>query len=141
MGRDVSIKLTFESPVTVEAVLDRLNEAGWGPVSGGQIAYMAGDEDWYWTDQGEYGRVRAEMAECVMDGRSTAVSLWYPDGPGVNVLFLPGMDRLIIGLDLNRRPLAEAPELTDLAWYLQRLMPPMTELALLAVVAQDTYEE
>lgn len=141
MGRDVSIKLTFESPLTVETVLDRLGEAGWGPVSDGQIGYMTGDHDWYWTDQGEYERVRAEMIECVADGQSTAISLWYPEGHGVNVLFLPGMDRLIIGLDLNRRPLAEAPDLTDLAWYLQRLVPPVAELGLLAVIARDAYEE
>jgi hypothetical protein len=141
LGRDVSIELTFESPITVDAILGRLGEAGWGPASGGQIGYMAGDHDWYWVDQSEYGRVRAEMNECVTDGRSTAVSLWYPEGHGTNVLFLPSMDTLIISLDLNRRPLAEAPELTDLAWYLQRLVPPLAGLGLLAVIAHDAYEE
>lgn len=141
MGRDVSITLTFEAPVTVDAVLGRLNKADWNPVSGGQIAYMAGDEDWYWADHSEYIRVRAEMAECAKDGRSTAISLWHPEGPGVNVLFLPGMSRLIIGLDLDRRPLAGAPKLTDLAWYLEHLMPPITGLTPLAVIAQDAYEE
>lgn len=142
MARDASITLTFESPVTIDTVLDRLGEAGWGADSSGRIGYMVGDHDWYWADRSEYGRVRVEMSQCVADGRSTtAASLWYPAGPGVNVLFLAGLDTLIINLDLDRRTLPETPDLTDLAWYLERLVPPVAGLGLLTVIARDTYDE
>ncbi len=141
MGRDVYIELTFEAPVTVEAVLDRLGGAGWGAVSDGQIGYMTDDFDWYRAPPGEEKRVRAEMVECAADGRTTAISLRGPGGFGVNVLFLPSTGRLILDLGLYRRPLAGAPKLTDLAWYLDQLVPHVVGLGLIAVTAHDAYPE
>lgn len=141
MGRSVDIELNFESPISVDDILGELSNEGWGATSGGEIKYMSGDHDWNWANPENYGKVREEIRKTLEGGNSSAISLWGPEGHGINVLFFPGMEKLIVGPDLNRRPLRDAPELTDLGWYLSRLLPSFAKFGLNAVAARDEYPE
>ncbi|MEV5748370.1 hypothetical protein AB0L00_11170 [Actinoallomurus sp. NPDC052308] len=139
MGRRAELDLTFRVPVGLDQVLEELGSAGWIPVKDDEILYASGDYDWSFASSGHYAEVREDLKSTLANDDDAAISLWTAEGPGINLMFRPGMTRINVGLDLSRRTLDYSPELTDLPWYLSKLLP-FARLGLVAVAARDEYE-
>jgi hypothetical protein len=141
LGRRAELELAFGAPVGLAETLEELHKCGWNAVKDEEILYMSGDYDWNFARPDDYAKVREEMEGTLVGGETAGISLWTADGPGINLMFRPGMTAINVGLDLSRRTLDYSPELTDLPWYLSRLLPAFARMGLTAVVARDEYED
>jgi hypothetical protein len=139
MSRTADIDLVFRSPVDLDVLLSGLADAGWSPVREGKMNYMTGDFDWDFADEGEADHALTAMGEALKSGEVAGISLWSDEGHGVNLLLFPGQVKVSLSLDLNRRLLPGSKVFADLAWYLQRVVPPLESAGLVSVTAHDTY--
>ncbi|WP_345367543.1 hypothetical protein [Actinoallomurus liliacearum] len=133
--------MTFKAPVGLDRVLEELGKAGWSTVKDNEILYMSEDYDWNFASPEDYAKVREELDSTLANGDDAAISLWTAEGTGINLMLRPGMTRINVGLDLSRRTLDYSPGLTDLPWYLSKLLPSFARLGLVAIVARDEYED
>lgn len=141
MSRTADIDLTFEYPVTVAGVVRDLAGYGWVPVEPLGVSYMLeGDDDWDWTS---VKPERAEEVVAMLDsdevrGQAVAIALYHPaaDTGGHLLLF---RERTTAGFSpvLNRREVPGAPEMTDMAWYVQNLAYPLLDGGLLGYELRD----
>ncbi|MBO0805619.1 MAG: hypothetical protein J2P25_21400 [Nocardiopsaceae bacterium] len=124
-------------PVTIDEVLDWLTAAGWSLARDGRLNYMTSGGDWHYEDPASETAARAAMNATLAAGSVTAISLWAPEGHGVNTLFFPDARNISFDLTLNRRLLPGSGMATDLGWYLSKLSPAFVGAGLSAVVAKD----
>jgi hypothetical protein len=141
LSRTADIDLTFEHPVTVAGVLSVLAGQGWAPVEPLGVSYMLeGDDDWDWTsvEPERAAEVVAMLDSEEVRGQAVAIALYHPeaDTGGHLLLF---RDRTTAGFSpvLNRREVPAAPEITDMAWYVQNLVYPLLDGGLLGYELRD----
>ncbi|MEV0094017.1 hypothetical protein [Streptomyces sp. NPDC050738] len=142
-SRDADIDFTFWRPTTVGAVLEALTDAGWSAVElGGRITYMVNDADdmheWYDSAPEGVDEVLAVLDATENLPYAVALNVYHHGaGTGGMLLFLTGRTDVSFVPDIDRRLLPEAPEFTDLAWYLHTLVPALVAAGLKAYEAHE----
>lgn len=141
MSRTADIDLTFEYPATVAGVLSVLAGHGWGPVEPLGVSYMLeGDDDWDWTsaEPEHVADVVALLDSDEVKEQAVAIALYHPTAATGGHLLL-SRDRTRAGFSpvLDRRKVPDAPEMTDMAWYVQNLVYPLFEGGLLGYELRD----
>jgi hypothetical protein len=141
MSRTADIDLTFVLPVTVAEVLGALEPYGWGVVEPLGVSYMLeGDDDWDWTFvEAERGpEVVAMLDSEGVREQAVALSVYHPEArTGGKLLFFRERTTLAFSPVLDRREIPAAPQLTDMAWYLQHLVHPLIEEGLVGYELRD----
>ncbi len=142
-SRDADIDFTFTGPITVRVALDALARVGWSmDVSLGALSYMIDDADgmfeWYRGSPADAGEVLARLDDPGNLPYSVAVDVYHPEaGTGGMLLFLPGRMEVTFVPTIDRRRIPAAPEFTDLAWYLNALVPAFVGTGLEGYEAQE----
>lgn len=141
MPRTADIDLTFEYPATVAGVLSVLAGHGWGPVEPLGVSYMLeGDDDWDWTSAGpeQVADVVALLDSDEVKEQAVAIALYHPTAAtGGHLLLSRDHTRAGFSPVLDRRKIPGAPEMTDMAWYVQNLVYPLFEGGLLGYELRD----
>ncbi|MFD4022490.1 hypothetical protein ACFWRV_03085 [Streptomyces sp. NPDC058576] len=143
-SRDADIDFTFADPITVRAALDALARVGWSiDVSAGSVSYMINGVDdmyeWYNSSSGNTGDVLARLDAPGNLLYSVAVDVVHLEaGTGGMLLFMPGRTEVSFVPTIDRRCIPAAPEFTDLAWYLNALVPAFVETGLEGYEAKET---
>ncbi|MFE4682757.1 hypothetical protein ACFRNJ_18255 [Streptomyces sp. NPDC056721] len=141
MSRTADIDLVFARAVTVDAVVRALAGEGWSLQEPLGISYMVNNDDLFdWqlasTDQAAEvltvvdspGNIDYHVGVCIYN--STAKT-------GGQLLFHAGRSRCSFIPTIDRRTLSGAPALTDMAWYLNELVPPLLARGLASYEARD----
>ncbi|MFF9575175.1 hypothetical protein ACF1BA_08220 [Streptomyces rubiginosohelvolus] len=142
-SRDADIDFTFTDPITVRAVLDALVRVGWSmDVSLGGLSYMIDDADgmfeWYSNSPADADEVLARLDAPGNLPYSVAVDVYHPEaGTGGMLLFVPGRTEVSFVPTIDRRRIPAAPEFTDLAWYLNALVPAFVGVGLEGYEAKE----
>jgi len=130
MGRSASIDFKVqEFPSRTLDILRALLDMGWSYDDHGHISYLPiGDHDdcdWQWAGLDEWEMVCSIIGGKEKHGEMIGVSLVWGEGSMSGGLFLlkPNEGLIMVVLNMNRRRIAEAPDVTDYSWYLQRLVP------------------
>jgi hypothetical protein len=128
-NRQAEIELAFTHPTTVRALLTVLTPAGWvAEECSGRISYMINDaddmHDWYDSTPDRLDAVLAELDATPSDPYAVAINIYHPQGSTGGMLMLLAERRRVAFLPtVDRRCIPQAPEFTDLAWYLHALVP------------------
>lgn len=141
MSRSRDIDFTFVCPVTVGGVVARLAGCGWGLVEPLGVSYMLeGDDDWDWTsvEPDQAAEVVAMLDSDEVREQAVAIALYHPRAATGGHLLL-SRDRTTAGFSpvIDRRKVPGAPEMTDMAWYVQNLVHPLLEEGLLGYELRD----
>ncbi|KOU40636.1 hypothetical protein ADK55_31435 [Streptomyces sp. WM4235] len=141
MSRTADIDLVFARAVTVDAVVRALAGEGWSLQEPFGISYVVNNDDMFdWqsasTDQaaevltlvGSPDNIDCIVGVCIY--HSTA-------GTGGQLLFHAGRSHCSFTPTIDRRELSGAPALTDMAWYLNVLVPPLLSMGLTSYEARD----
>jgi hypothetical protein len=138
VGRTVDIDLTFQSPVRTSDLFHHLLDSGWVAVKDGHISYMVADFEWKKAKQQEFESVMGELDNDLAAGEVVGVSVFWRDSAfGGNLLIHENRESISFVPELNRRPLAGAPEFTDLGWYVERLVPALSRIGLVGIAIRD----
>ncbi|MEU2762010.1 MULTISPECIES: hypothetical protein [unclassified Streptomyces] len=127
-SRDADIDFTFTDPITVRAALDALAWVGWSMDVSRGLSCMIDDADgmceWYRSSPADAGEVLARLDAPGNLPYSVAVDVCHPEaGTGGMLLFMPGRTKVAFVPTIDRRRIPAAPEFTDLAWYVNALVP------------------
>lgn len=141
VSRTADIDLVFVVPVSVAEVLGALEPYGWGVVEPLGVSYMLeGDDDWDWTrvEPERAGEVVAMLDSEEVREQAVAVAVYHPQArTGGHLLFFRGRTDVGFSPVLDRREIPAAPQLTDMAWYLEHLVHPLIEQGLLGYELRD----
>ncbi|WP_406138564.1 hypothetical protein [Streptomyces sp. NBC_01089] len=141
-SRDSDIDFTFSQAVTVRAVHSALAVAGWSLKEPLGISYMVNEDngyDWQSTNPGLEDEVLTLLDAPEKLTFEVGVCMYHQEaGTGGQFLFRAGRTECAFIPTINRRSLPEAPEFTDLAWYLQALVTPLLPIGLHSYEASDT---
>lgn len=137
MSRTADVYLTFARAVTVDAVVRALAGEGWSLREPLGLSYMV-DFDWNSasTDQAAEilavvdapGNLEYDVAVCVYHWTAKT---------GGQLLLHVGRTHCSFTPMIDRRSLPGAPAFTDMAWYLNALVPPLLAIGLVSYEARD----
>ncbi|MEV6682331.1 hypothetical protein AB0N09_36550 [Streptomyces erythrochromogenes] len=142
-SRDADIDFTFACPTTVRDVLAALTGAGWSaPMPLGGVSYMINDADdmyeWYDTTPDGLGEALALLDAPGNLPYTVALNVYHSEAEtGGMLMFMPGRTEVSFTPATDRRPIPAAPDFTDLAWYLQALVPALVTAGLEGYAAQE----
>lgn len=113
---------------------------GWRLNDHGSIVFLArGDDDdfdWQSCDRGEESSVWAELEWKAQHQETLGLVLtWHEENVGGEFIVRPGLS-LSMSLSINRRMTARG--ITDVSWYLDRLVPSLEQLG---SVVEMSWEE
>ncbi|SHL19809.1 hypothetical protein [Actinacidiphila paucisporea] len=141
MSRSADIDLTFGCSVSVADVLKNLAGRGWTPVEPLGISYMIEEDDdldWAQEEPAKQSEVLASLDAFAVRSLHVGISVYRPDAEtGGLLLFYPGRQEASFTPSINRRTLSSAPEMTDIAWYIEELVHPLLAGDLLGYQARD----
>uniref|UniRef100_A0AAU3I2A3 Uncharacterized protein n=1 Tax=Streptomyces sp. NBC_01393 TaxID=2903851 RepID=A0AAU3I2A3_9ACTN len=141
MSRTADIDLVFAGAVTVGAVMRALAGVGWSLQEPLGISYMVNNDDLF--DWQSASTDRAAEVLTVVDSPDTidylvGVCIYCSTaGTGGQLLFHAGRSHCSFIPTIDRRRLSGAPALTDMAWYLNALVPPLLAMGLVSYEARD----
>ncbi|MFI8966939.1 hypothetical protein ACIGO8_33065 [Streptomyces sp. NPDC053493] len=130
-NRQADIDFTFQRPTTVRGLLELLTPAGWSAEERpGYISYMINDADdmheWYDSTPDRLNAVLAELDSAANLPFTVALNIYHPQGGTGGMLMFFAQRREVSFLPtIDRRSIPDAPQFTDLAWYLAALVPPL----------------
>ncbi|MDP5309348.1 hypothetical protein OG345_40580 (plasmid) [Streptomyces sp. NBC_01220] len=142
-SRDADIDFTFTRPTTVRAVLDVLTARGWSAVEPvGHVSYMVNDEDdsyeWYDSTPGHIDEVLMVLDAKANLPYTVALNVYHAEAKtGGMLMFHAGRTDVSFIPSIDRRPIPSAPEFTDLAWYLDTLVPALITAGLRGYEAHE----
>ncbi|WP_371658353.1 hypothetical protein [Streptomyces sp. NBC_00280] len=141
MSRTADVELEFARAVTVGAVVNALAEAGWSLEEPLGLSYMVNDNgmfDWQATSADRADEILSLLDAWENRAFDVAICVYHPGvGTGGQLLFPPGRSRCCFLPTIDRRSLPGAPRLTDIAWYLNALVPALLPAGLLSYEARD----
>ncbi|MFC8450121.1 hypothetical protein [Kitasatospora sp. NPDC057223] len=141
MSRTADIDLVFACTVTVDAVLRALADEGWSLQEPLGISYMVNDDDlfdWQSTSADRAADVLAVVDSPENIDYCIGVCIYHRTAEtGGQLLFHAGRSRCSFIPTINRRSLHGAPAVTDMAWYLNALVPPLLAMGLAGYEARD----
>ncbi|MFJ3977385.1 hypothetical protein [Streptomyces sp. NPDC090021] len=135
-SRSADTDFSFRCPTTVHAVLDALTGAGWSAEeTPGHVSYLINDADdmfeWYATTPEGLREALALLDAPGNLPHTVALDVHHPQaGTGGMLMFSPGRTHVSFTPTMDRRRVPEAPEFTDLAWYLHALVPALVTAGL-----------
>ncbi|MEU5973095.1 hypothetical protein [Streptomyces globisporus] len=141
MSRTADIDLVFARAVTAEAVVRALAGEGWSLHEPLGISYMVNDDDLF--DWQSTSADQAVEALTVVDSPDNidylvGVCIYHSAaGTGGQLLLHPGRSHCSFIPTIDPQGLSEAPALTDVAWYLNALVPPLLAAGLAGYEARD----
>ncbi|KOG44884.1 hypothetical protein ADK75_33940 [Streptomyces virginiae] len=141
MSRTADIDLVFARAVTVDAVVRALAGEGWSLQEPLGISYMVNNDDLFdWQSASAH---QAAEVLTVVDSPDNidylvGVCIYHSTaGTGGQLLLHAGRSHCSFIPTIDRRRLSEAPALTDMAWYLSALVPPLLAMGLASYEARD----
>ncbi|NEC92387.1 hypothetical protein [Streptomyces sp. SID12501] len=141
MSRTADVDLVFERAVTASAVVSALTEAGWSLEEPLGLSYMVNDDgmfDWQATSVDQADEILSRLDAPENRAFEVAICVYHPGaGTGGQLLFLPDRSQCCFLPTIYRRSLPGAPRLTDIAWYLNALVPALLPAGLLSYEARD----
>ncbi|MGX8908090.1 hypothetical protein ACR820_23180 [Streptomyces netropsis] len=142
MSRTVDVDFTFQGPVTVSSVMKSLSRSGWSPVEPLGISHASEDKDgdleWVSTAPDSSNQIITDLDSPKNQGRVVGISIYNQEAEtGGLLLFLADRTQVSFSPSINRRRLPVAEEMTDLPWYLDRMLPGLYASGLLGYQAQD----
>ncbi|MET7766748.1 hypothetical protein [Streptomyces sp. NPDC005336] len=142
MSRTVDIDFTFQEPVSAALVVRALSESGWSPAEPRGISYAVpdthGDLEWSSAPPESLGLVLNVLDAPEHDRQNVGISMYHLEGETGGLLVLYSERRQAsFTPSINRRSHSVAAEMTDLAWYLERMVAPLFQIGLLGYAAQD----
>ncbi|MFI1253962.1 hypothetical protein ACH4U6_09185 [Streptomyces netropsis] len=142
MSRTVDINFTFQSSVTVSSVVGSLSQSGWSPTEPLGISYAREDEDgdleWESAAPDSSNQVITILDSPQNQGHVVGISIYHQETEtGGLLLFFADRTQVSFSPSINRRKLAVAEEMTDLPWYLERMLPGLYATGILGYQAQD----
>jgi hypothetical protein len=142
-SRDADIDFTFTRPTTARALLDALTTLGWSAVIPvGHVAYMVNDEDdsyeWYDSTPEHIDEALAVLDSTANLPYTVALNVYHSEAKtGGMLMFHAGRTDASFVPSIDRRRVPAAPEFTDLAWYLQALVPALITAGLRGYEARE----
>jgi hypothetical protein len=148
VNRNVRIEFSTRGwgTVTVSGVVRALAGAGWGLTQpDGASSYAtedrAGSLVWTTVRQETPEAVAAALDAPPRDGQRAGVTLFHDKaGTGGQRLFAPEQDAIDFLPTINRRALPASERLTDLAWYLQMMLPALHTCGLMGYTVRDHFD-
>ncbi|WP_228183326.1 hypothetical protein [Streptomyces anulatus] len=141
MSRTADIDLVFARAVTVDAVMRALAGEGWSLQEPLGISYMVNNDglfDWQSASPDQAVEVLAMVDSPDTIDYYVGVCIYHPTAAtGGQLLFPAGRSRCSFIPTIDRRKLSGAPALTDMAWYLNALVPPLLAVGLVSYEARD----
>ncbi|MER7813132.1 hypothetical protein [Streptomyces sp900116325] len=141
MSRTADIDLAFERAVTVEAVVGALAGERWSLQEPLGVSYMVNNDGLFnWqsapTDQvtqilalvDSPDNIHYHVGVCIYSSAAKT---------GGQLLFHAGRSHCSFTPTIDRRGLSEASRLTDIAWYLNKLVSPLLAIGLTGYEARD----
>ncbi|MEU9229429.1 hypothetical protein AB0D40_34395 [Streptomyces massasporeus] len=144
MSRTADIDLVFARVVTVDAAVRALASEGWSLQEPLGISYMVNNNDlsdWQSasTDQAVEGLHVVDSPDNI--DHHVGVCIYHSTAKtGGQLLFRAGRSRCSFIPTIDRRSLPGAPDLTDMAWYLKALVPPLLAVGLTSYEASDVID-
>ncbi|MYT69753.1 MULTISPECIES: hypothetical protein [unclassified Streptomyces] len=140
MSRTADIDLVFARAVTVNAVVRALAGEGWSLQEPLGISYMVNNDDlfdWHSASAGQESEVLAVVDSPHNTEYLVAICIYHSAaGSGGQLLFHVGRSHCSFIPTIDRRGLSGTPELTDMAWYLNALVPPLLAMGLVSYEAR-----
>ncbi len=141
MSRTADIDLVFARAVTVDAVVRALAGEGWSLQEPLGISYMVNNDDLF-----DWQSASTDQAAEVLTVVDSPDNIDYHVGvciyhsaaeTGGQLFFHAGRSHCSFIPTINRRSLSGATTLTDMAWYLNTLVPPLLAMGLASYEARD----
>ncbi|MFF2097536.1 hypothetical protein [Streptomyces sp. NPDC058202] len=141
VSRTSDVSLVFAHTVTVSAVVSALAGAGWSLEEPLGLSYVVNHDDkfdWQATSVDRADEILSLLDAPENHVFDVAICVYHPGAEtGGQLLFLPGRSRCYFLPTIDRRSLPGAPGLTDIAWYLNALIPALLPVGLLSYKARD----
>ncbi|EFH29110.1 MULTISPECIES: ISL3 family transposase [Streptomyces] len=141
MSRTADIDLVFARAVTVDAVLRALASEGWSLQEPLGISYVVNHDglfDWQSASTDQAAEVLTLVDSPTNVDHHVGVCIYQSTAEtGGQLLFHAGRSHCSFIPTIDRRSLSGAPALTDMAWYLNALVPPLLALGLASYEARD----
>jgi hypothetical protein len=141
MSWTADIDFAFAPAVTVASVVHALAGAGWSLQEPLGISYLVNDDDlfsWQSVPTDQSAVVLAEVDSPNNSNHLVGVCIYHPaEATGGQLLFIQGRSHCTFIPTIRRRSLPVAPAMTDVAWYLNRLIAPLLALGLTGYEARD----
>ncbi|MES4892316.1 hypothetical protein [Streptomyces sp. NPDC096012] len=141
MSRSADIGLVFARAVTVDAVVRALAGEGWSLQEPLGISYVVNTDDlfdWQSASTEQAAEVLALVDAPANVDHHVGVCIYHSTAEtGGQLLFHAGRSRCSFIPTIDRRSLCGAPALTDMAWYLNALVPPLLVLGLASYEAKN----
>ncbi|MFJ4153166.1 hypothetical protein ACIP10_37245 [Streptomyces galbus] len=141
MSKITDIDLAFARAVTVGAVVRSLAGEGWSLQEPLGISYVVNHDDlfdWQSTSPDQAAEVLSLLDSPANVHHDVGVCIYHSTAEtGGQLLLHAGRSRCSFIPTIDRRSLSRAPALTDMAWYLNTLVPPLLALELTSYGAKD----
>jgi hypothetical protein len=123
LGAFFTISVAVHEPqlVLVEALID----LGWSPIDNGGVSYLPLNDldqfDWQHVPLEALADVHAVLRQKAQAGETVGIVLtWAQSGVGGEFLFSPD-GTTVFSASVNRKVVAA--QVTDVTWYIERLLP------------------
>lgn len=141
MSRTAEIDLVFARAVTVGAVVRALAGEGWSLQEPLGISYVVNNDDlfdWQSASTDQAVEVLAVVDSPDNIDYHVGVCIYHTTSEtGGQLLLHAGRSHCSFIPTIDRRILSGAPVMTDMAWYLNTLVPPLLALDLASYEARD----
>ncbi|WP_225850133.1 hypothetical protein [Streptomyces sp. HPF1205] len=141
MSRSADIDLSFARPVTVGSLIHQLGSSDWKTKEPLGVSFMIeddGDFDWQRGDPENSNAIIASLDAVENVGLHVGVAIYCEAAEtGGSLLFFPGRKEVSFMPNINRKPLIEGSNMTDIPWYLSQLVPPLLTIGLNGYEARD----
>ncbi|MDX2918329.1 MULTISPECIES: hypothetical protein [Streptomyces] len=141
MSRTTDIDLVFARAVTVDAVVRALAGEGWSLQEPLGISHMVNNDglfDWQSASTDQAAEVLTVVDSPDNIDYLVGVCIYHSTAAtGGQLLFHAGRSHCSFIPTIDRRRLSGAPALTDMAWYLNALVPPLLAIGLASYEARD----
>ncbi|WP_330293348.1 hypothetical protein [Streptomyces sp. NBC_00576] len=141
MSRTADIDLVFAGAVTVGAVVRALTGDGWSLEEPLGVSYMVDSDglfDWKSASADRAAEILTAVDSPENIDHQVGICVYHSTAEtGGQLLFHAGRSHCSFIPTIDRRSLPGAPALTDMAWYLTALVPPLLAMGLVGYEATD----
>ncbi len=138
MSRDVMISFNFAAPLDFEMVIDRLALSGWTFLRDSAVWYMVDDFEWKDAPSGNMDSVIREMRTSFEAGEVVAISAMIPGEKHFGNLMFHSDRRSVSFVPLlDYRLIPAAPQWVDLSWYIEKLVPSLSDYQVIGITTSD----
>ncbi|MFD4173716.1 hypothetical protein [Streptomyces anulatus] len=141
MSRTADIDLVFARAITVDAVVRALAGEGWSLREPLGVSYLVNNDglfDWQTASADQAAEVLTVVDSPDNMDHLVGVCIYHSAaGTGGQLLLPAGRSHCSFIPTIDRRGLSAAPAMTDLAWYLNALVPPLLTIGLAGYEARD----